>query len=366
MKQNIYEFALKELKDDRPVVFATIIKRRGSSPRGAGAFMVVTKNGRIQGTIGGGKLEATIRENLAEYLAASQSHIIDFHLSESDAADLDMICGGNVSVLVESIFPEQTGLVNMVAAMKETTFAQHCGWLVSKLPPAAGGRVEKAFIQPDGVVTGSLAVQAELDAQQLVGLVLPEGKRVDAPGLTINRQAQLFAQEAQGIFLEPVGQFSKVFLIGAGHVAQKVALLTPAVGFKTIVLDDRADYLSQERFPLADETIALEDFSGVFADLTIDVDSSVVIVTRGHASDREVLKQALQTDAGYVGMLGSRRKIRATFDILMREGVSQQALDKVHTPIGLSIGAETPEEIAISIVAELIQARAESKQLKTG
>jgi xanthine dehydrogenase accessory factor len=363
MKQNIYEFILNELENEKPVLFATIFKRSGSSPRGAGAFMVLSQDDRMMGTIGGGKVEAAIRENLGNYLTKSQSQIIQFFLSESDAADLDMICGGNVSVLVESIFPNQTVLIKMLAVMKETSQNQTNGWLVSHVPsPEAreGLGVKKAFILPEGTVTGNWDIKVEVKDQQLVSITLPEGNQIDTQDLKINRQAQLI----KNCFIEPIGQFSKVFLIGAGHVAQKLALITPTVGFKTIVLDDRAEYVSKERFPFADLLIVLPDFKSVFSGLTIDTDSYLVIVTRGHSSDKEVLSQALRTEAGYIGMIGSKRKIRTTFDLLKQEGVTQEALNRVHTPIGLSIGAETPEEITISIVAELIQERAKMKDLK--
>jgi xanthine dehydrogenase accessory factor len=267
--------------------------------------------------------------------------------------------------LVESIFPDQAALKEMLTVMVETTLAQTGGWLVSKLPDAQAD-VRKAFIQTNGMVTGSWQIHAAVEDQHLISLTLPGGHLLSTRALKINRQAQLMEDGSQRCLIEPIGQFSKVFLVGAGHVAQKVALLTPTVGFKTIVLDDRAEYLSEERFPLADQRIVLKDFNNVFRGVAIDTDSSLVIVTRGHSSDKEVLKQALHTEAGYIGMIGSSRKIRATFDLLLQEGVTQADLNSVHTPIGLSIGAETPEEIAISIVAELIQERAKTKDLKNG
>jgi xanthine dehydrogenase accessory factor len=162
------------------------------------------------------------------------------------------------------------------------------------------------------------------------------------------------------IFLEPIGQHSTVYIVGAGHIAQKLAPLTTMVGFQTIVLDDREDFISPDRFPSVDECILLEDFEHVFQTIPIDSQSYVVVVTRGHQHDKSVLRQALKTKATYIGMIGSRRKIKLTFEALLSDGVSEEVLAQVHSPIGLNIGAETPEEIAISIVAELIQHRAQA------
>ncbi len=130
------------------------------------------------------------------------------------------------------------------------------------------------------------------------------------------------------------------------------------VDFFTVVVDDRADFANRERFPSADRIVVPDSFAGAFGDLSVDEDSYIVIMTRGHLHDRTVLEQALRTRAGYVGMIGSKKKVAETFRALQEEGFSPDDLARVHAPIGLSIGAETPEEIAMSIAAQLIQVRA--------
>ena len=158
--------------------------------------------------------------------------------------------------------------------------------------------------------------------------------------------------------IEPIHYQGTVYIFGAGHVSQKVAALTPALDFQTIILDDRAEYANGNRFPQADQIIVPEKMSDCVKDLPISGNSYIVIVTRGHAHDLTVLEQALQTDAGYIGMIGSKRKRETLYANLRRSGVTDEDLARVHCPIGMAIDAETPEEIAISIVGELIQARA--------
>ncbi len=364
MKQTIFNYADEKLKQN-PILVCTIIRQSGSSPRGVGALMMLTPDGEIQGSIGGGRLEAMLVEGREKFLKQRVSQVLSFHLSEAEAADLDMICGGNISVLMEPIFPEDAQFVSLFSAVRETIQRQGCGWMISAF--AGDGLrntpVKKAFITLQGKVIGNIPVSAAVKDQQLLSLDLPDEALPIKDLTNVNLQAQLIQSGTKQFLIQPVGQFSKVFIIGAGHIAQKVAQLTQSVGFQTVVLDDREEFLSEERFPLVDQRITLPDFRNVFATIHIDLNSYLVIVTRGHSSDKMVLQQALQTPAGYIGMIGSQRKIKATFDLLRKEGVTEADLNRVHSPIGLAIGAETPEEIAISIIAELIQERAR-KELK--
>lgn len=150
---------------------------------------------------------------------------------------------------------------------------------------------------------------------------------------------------------------STAYIFGAGHVGMAVEPVLRYVGFNTVVIDDRKEFANIERFPGA-ERILISDYKNVFSQINTDKDSYIVIITRGHAGDYEVLKQSLSVECAYIGMIGSRKKIAYTFKLLKKEGVPQEKLLKVHSPIGLNIQAETPEEIAISITAEMIKVRA--------
>ena len=148
-----------------------------------------------------------------------------------------------------------------------------------------------------------------------------------------------------------------MFLFGAGHVAVPTAHIAALVGFRVVVIDDRPEFANAERFPSASRIVVTDDFNQALKGLDIDRDSFIVIVTRGHQFDREVLEQSLKTSAGYIGMISSRKKKEAIFQALIARGFNKERLEEVHSPIGIPIGGETPEEIAVSIVAELIQER---------
>ena len=163
------------------------------------------------------------------------------------------------------------------------------------------------------------------------------------------------------ILIEPVLPADTLFLFGAGHVAQPTARLAAFVGFRVRVVDDRAEFASAERFPEAEEVRVVTDFDSALQGLAIDANAFIVIVTRGHLYDKTVLMQALRTPAAYIGMIGSRRKRDHIFEALLKQGFTETDLKRVHSPIGLAIGAETPEEIALSIVAELTKVRAQGR-----
>ncbi len=191
-----------------------------------------------------------------------------------------------------------------------------------------------------------------------LGLELRDALREDASA----RRAVGFAT-LRGVrfFIEPFAPDDVLYVYGAGHVAHSVVPLAAQVGFRTIVLDDRAEFANPERFPAAREVVVLDAFEGCFAGRPPRAGASILIMTRGHGHDLEVLRQALATEAGYVGMVGSRRKRDALFEALRHEGVTAAALASVHCPVGLAIGAQTPDEIAVSIVAELIAVRARKR-----
>ena len=158
------------------------------------------------------------------------------------------------------------------------------------------------------------------------------------------------------IFVEPVLPRALLYIFGAGHISVSLYRITKDVGFDVTVVDDRAAYANRERFPEAQQVVA-EDFEQAMSKISLAESDSIVIVTRGHRDDMRVLRWAVQSKAGYVGMIGSKRKTIAIFRELEEEGLPARLFDRVHAPIGLDIGAVTPEEIAVSIAAELIAAR---------
>ncbi len=335
------------LEKDEPIVSATILSHAGSTPRTAGTKMIVCSDGKIIGTIGGGSVEAQIIQTALEVFGTGQVLVRAFDLSGSSNVNrVDVICGGKLEVLIEKIEPSpaNTGIFQTLLAALDRG---QRSLLVSTLPKEGDEkqRIERFLILDDNATHGEDSIPA---------IILDTIK--EEAGW--HRAPILLTIENKKYLAEPAVISGTVYLFGAGHVSQQVAMLTQMVDFRTVVLDDREAFANRERFKTADEILVLSDFIGAFSDLEIDEDSYVVIVTRGHRHDKTVLSQALRTKAGYIGMIGSRRKRDATYGALIKEGFTPEDLDRVHCPIGLEICAETPQEIAVSIVAELINARA--------
>lgn len=321
-------------------VLATVISRNGSAPRSAGAKMLVRKDGSIVGTVGGGILEAQVQKLAARINESHEAKISSFSFSGRDASTMDAICGGQVEVLVEWMDSRDAATTDLIQRLYETLAARRKVWWITTHLKATS-QSQHALYFPDGSILGTLPgpITAEI--------------------VTGTRSLDLHESDEAAIIIEPVNIVGTALIFGAGHVSQSLADFVKAVGFWTVVLDDRADFCSRERFQTADELIVLDSFEDLGRKIDIDENSFIVIVTRGHLNDRVVLGQALKTRAGYIGMIGSRRKCQLVYEELYKQGFTQADIQRVHAPIGLPIKAETPEEIGISICAEMIQARAQ-------
>ncbi|HBV99315.1 MAG: dehydrogenase [Peptococcaceae bacterium BICA1-7] len=343
--KKLYQAMLQLLKRGESFVQATILTQSGSVPRTAGAKMIILEDNSIIGTIGGGLVEASIQKLAVEVFQSRGSRTREFNLTGKEAGQMDMICGGRLEVLVEYMDASNIRLINVYQYVVDSIEKRKRAVLVT---PVSGSRNDCSrpfLVGLDGSVAGEFKG--------------PEGWLEEFTGLAGGRYPKVLTIEGRRFLVEPVSTNETVYIFGAGHVAQKLALLTTMVDFRTIVLDDRKEFANRDRFPAADEVKVLENFDYSFEGLDIDRESYLVIVTRGHVHDKTVLARSLKTNACYIGMIGSRRKRDAIYRSLREEGFTEADIKRVYSPIGLDIEAETPEEIAVSIVAELIKVRGE-------
>lgn len=353
---DIWQAAVEELNHGRNCVLATILSVRGSSPRHVGTRFFVRCDGKTVGTIGGGLFESQVQELAAEALNNRTSCRAVFSFTGRDHQSAQMICGGDADVLVEFVDAADGEVLAILTKLLTSTRDRGSAFLFTDLSVPVGsavpGSLKHLLVEADGTRTGGfpgdgLAVGA-LPEQRL----LKTAQTLAVPGLDCP------------VLLEWLHPAGTVYIFGGGHVGASVAHLSAFVHFRVVVLDDREEYVSPERFPEADRRIVLTSFLDAFAGLPMDEETYVVIVTRGHSHDRTILAQALRTDAGYIGMIGSKRKNHLIFQGLLLEGFTTADLQRVHAPIGIPIGGETPEEIAVSIVAEMIQIRDRYERLK--
>jgi xanthine dehydrogenase accessory factor len=347
MNENEYvvRTVCSELEKNRPVVLVTITGIEGSVPRHSGTKMVVSADGKSYGTIGGSLIEAAAARASQKVFTTKKSRVMTYELSGNNANAPGMICGGKVELLLEYV-PASEANIKFANLWRDAIHRGKDCYLLTNLQ----GSGEKpqvlghAILYADGSVSDSR-------------LLLPsEVEDLKGQLHTISTTAVLPLKNTR-VLVDKMRRLKTVYCFGAGHVAVPTAHLAALAGFRVVVMDDRPEFANAERFPDAQEIRVIGNFNHAFEGLEIDADSYIVIVTRGHQYDREVLGQALNSPAGYIGMISSRRKRETIYNALMAQGISQERLEKVHSPIGIAIGGETPEEIAVSIVAELISVR---------
>jgi xanthine dehydrogenase accessory factor len=354
MKKHIYQTAYELLSSGKKIILAKIIRRSGSTPRDVGAMCIVShditnNNKEIFGTIGGGLMEYQVMVRCHELIEQGKSAIFQFRLTQKDLAASGMICGGEVDLYLDCLFPENPETMSVFKAASEEIEKNLPATMITRIKDNTDAyeigirkliREDNSFV---GTVNGFNPQKSSL---------LEPGQIKEKPFAIVNTD-----QIGLSFFVEKIHLNSRLFLFGAGHVSVFVARLARTVGFEIIIIDDRPEFANKERFPEADEII-VSKFDLAFDKVEITKNSYIVIVTRGHINDKAVLERALNTQARYIGMIGSKRKRNIIYKKLIEQGFSKERLEEVYSPIGLEIGAETPEEIAVSIIAELIKIRA--------
>lgn len=217
----------------------------------------------------------------------------------------------------------------------------------------------KMLVRDDGSVVGTMGGGClEAEIIQASVMTIRDGSPRTLPIELTERHGGLVCGGKVLVYIEPILREPRLIILGAGHVGKALAWAAKFAGFKTTVVDDREEFANKENIPEADETVVY-DLADVFSKVLVDSGSYIVIATRGHTHDLNALKAAMKTRAAYIGLLGSKRKRALLFKILGEEGFSKEDVGRVITPVGLPIGSVTPEEIAISIMAQIIQKRRE-------
>ena len=353
------------LASERPVCFTALVETRGSTPQKPGATMLIQHDGVQLGTLGGGCVEAEVKQRaltrLYDRLSSSNEHatspdvdadskmpaaeLLEFTLDGVSAWDDGLICGGRMRMLIVPVFP-----------------GDDCSYFQILRDHLATGRgcTQVVVLDSVGAAGGSNGDLFLLDATNNVVASRKAIKSHSLPGQLASHLKTLDSRPrpyvVSGMSFLPHLERCRLIVIGAGHVGQKVAQLAADVDFDVWVVDDRADYCCAERFPSASRLI-VQPFDDALRNVAIDHDTYCIIVTRGHSHDEQALKSVVQTPARYIGMIGSHRKIKLIFDDLLRDGISKDTLRQVYAPLGFDIGSQTVGEIAISITAELIAHR---------
>ncbi len=304
----LFETLGSELEQGRSCQLVTLIDGSGSTPRGPGAQMLVGEGGRLVGTVGGGAVEKRSEELALALMKEKRTALEHFSLR---GEDVGMVCGGDVTVHFQFISGDDE---------RWLTLAQEA------LACIARHKRTRLTLHEDG----------------------------GTPMLTAGEGG--FCREGDAFTL-PLEVGERAIIFGAGHVAQSLCPLLASVGFYPVVFDNRCELAVRELFPDAEDVIC-GDFSRIADYLSVTAEDYLVVLTNAHLNDMEVEDQLLRGDFAYLGVIGSKRKTLAVNEQLRERGITDEQLQKVHTPIGTPIGAVTPAELAVSIAGELIAVRA--------
>jgi xanthine dehydrogenase accessory factor len=338
----VLETLVADADAGRPVAICTVVKTRGSTPQSPGASMLVRADGSTLGTLGGGCVEAEVRKQAFQMLQQSRSGLLDYLLNHDYGWDDGLICGGRMFIGVMPV-RQAVGRVSRPDMSDPERAVRQAG------RPDPGGRASQPASPTEAEHGSSDRSAATLDS---IREALEHARRREPTWfpLVVQREGQC---EEYRVHLEVPPM---LLIAGAGHVGHALAKLAVELDFRVVVIDDRADYASRERFGPKVELV-VDDIARALRHRPIDRGTYVVIVTRGHQHDHQALEAVIRSNAGYIGLIGSKRKSRMILRDLGESGVEQERLDAVHTPIGLEIGAITVPEIAVSIAAELVQHR---------
>ncbi len=328
------------------VAMATLVNTRGTTPRKEGARMLVGAGGRILGSVTiGGCVDAQVIEEAEGVLGENAPKLLELNLGDEEAWEIGLTCGGTIEVFVEPIELDR-----------------------ADAPPLTYYETLRAHAEQGG--GGALITRLDGPHQGAKLLVLDTGKTEGTLGdLFLDRRFAAEAMEClsrglsrtlflEGVrcFVETLGPPSTLLVVGAGHVAIPLVSLARVLGFRTIVVDGRPRFASRERFPDVDG-LEVGIPSEVVKSVPLTPTTALVLVAHDYKYDLPVLRHALASSVGYIGMLGSTRRGNAILNLLREEGVAEEQMARIHVPIGLDLGAQTAPEIALAILAEIVAER---------
>ena len=331
-------------EDDKSIALATVIQTWGSSPRRVGSKMAFRLDGKITGSVSGGCVENAVYEAGMEVLKTNHPRLLHFGVADETAWEVGLACGGSIDVFVKPLD------IHFFEVLRSTMLDEDPAVLVTVIrgPQSLLGR--EMLVREDSVL-GTLGNQWHEKVLKIAGETLSQGT---------SRRVML--NESVEVFLEVILQPSTLIVVGGVHIAIALTSLAKTLGYQTIVIDPRGAWSTEQRFPYVDQLIQAWP-QEAFRQVKLTRSTAIAMLTHDPKLDDPAVKIALNSPAFYVGALGSKSTQAKRRERLLSDGMSESQLSRLHAPIGLDIGAETPEEIALAIMAETVNAHRRQDQL---
>jgi xanthine dehydrogenase accessory factor len=325
--------------EDNQIAIATVIQTWGSSPRRAGAKMALTTDGKITGSVSGGCVEGAVYDTGLDVLKSNRPQLLHFGVADETAWKVGLACGGSIDIFVKPLDTK------FFETLRSLLVEEQPGVIITVVrgPDEMLGR--EILVKDDGYITGALESLLDKQALDLARETLAQG---ESRRVTLN--------EAVEVFMEVILPPPTLIAVGGVHITIALMALAKTLGYRTVVIDPRSAFGNEERFPNVDQLIQLWP-DEAFQQIPITRSTAVAMLTHDPKLDDPALKIALPSEAFYVGALGSKTTQAKRRQRLLDDGLTEEQLNRLHGPIGLEIGAGTPEEIAMSIMAEIVAAR---------
>jgi len=353
----MYHQIRRFLQDGETLAVATIASTLGSTPREVGAKMVVAASGEILGTVGGGCGEAEVRREAIQVIRTRKPKMVRVELLDEIESDSPAVCGGIMNVFVDPWWKDPgteayEQMVDELIRVLEQGFPAVVATVLDAGDDASTSPGEKCLICEGSNIVGTIRDQG------LLAAVIREAeiRQLEEKCKQLTLQIPGSERKAE-VFFEVIPAVRKAIIVGAGHLAIPLVKFVKILGFHVTVVDDRVFYANRDRFPDADEVL-VGNMAEILRGLSVTPHTYIVLITRGHLYDEPCLREVIHRPAKYIGMIGSRRRIKACFLRFKDEdGIPEELLNRVYAPVGLDINAESPEEIALAIASEMIKVR---------
>lgn len=322
------------------IAVATVLATYGSAPRGVGGKMAVGENGQIAGSVSGGCIEATIIEEGSRVSPGARPRVLHFETSDDNAWEVGLPCGGTIDILLEPLLADHAAFLAQRVAQNAHAYS------ITVIDGPEGRVGKKLSFDADGATVGSIDESVDEQLRALTRGMTEAGRRVKVEGMEL--------------FVESFAPQPTLAIVGGVHIAMALVRIAGALGYRTTIVDPRGTFGNEERFPAVDKLVRSWP-EEAFSENEPTAETAVVVLTHDPKLDDPALVAALRSDAFYIGALGSSRTQSRRRERLARLGFSGEELARIHAPVGLDIGAATPEEIALAIAAEIVALRRDAR-----
>jgi xanthine dehydrogenase accessory factor len=352
--KNIYKSYLEVQHSGQPLVLATVVRTQGSTPQKPGSTALIGADGIIAGTVGGGVSEGRVQAAAMAIAKSGRPALMEFNLANEISEKQEAICGGYATILLDA---DPVSSTPCFEELLRSIRSGKAGVLVTSLRAGQTDSisVDRLWIEVSDGIQGHIRDELKPEILRLVS----SGDIYGFAEFNIHSDAE---EPSLSYFLQPFFPPEKLVIAGAGHIGRALAHLGSLLDFEITVADDRAEYASKENIPDADHLV-VGDIGTAMENLAVGEKTYVVIVTRGHKDDALALKPCIGRKLAYTGMIGSNMKVAAMRDDFLANGwVTEEQWSLIHSPVGLPIGSQSVEEIAVSIAAELVLVRNKRKK----